>query len=360
MSKRRKTRTRGLYLNEAGVYEIDKTVLGKRITGSTGFREGQIREAEQVLANEVERYKRAVQFGERPLRIYEELAAEYLRKNQHQSNLRNFAGFVERLLPYFAGVYIHNIHDDSPALNKLKRDLKSKGRKNKTINAYVEVLRRMLNQAQDWRDEFNMTWIERAPKFKMLPLNDSRPPRPITQDEEIRLLNELPEHLAAICRFTLSAGIRDWSVSRLKWDWMIETAYGTAFEIPVLHNKQKERGLIICNSDAMQVLRSLRGQSDFVFSYKGKPIARVVNSAWKKARSRADLGDLHFHDLRHTFGYRLREAGVDHETRQDLLRHTKSSITSHYSSADVKRLFEAAESIVGSNAAKPLLRVVRG
>ena len=51
------------------------------------------------------------------------------------------------------------------------------------------------------------------------------------------------------------------------------------------------------------------------------------------------------HDLRHTFGHRLRAAGVGFEDRQDLLGHKSDRITTHYSAPDIARLIEAAESV---------------
>ncbi len=47
---------------------------------------------------------------------------------------------------------------------------------------------------------------------------------------------------------------------------------------------------------------------------------RLGNSAWQRARKRADLPMVRVHDLKHTFGRRLRAAGVSFEDRQDLLR----------------------------------------
>jgi len=54
------------------------------------------------------------------------------------------------------------------------------------------------------------------------------------------------------------------------------------------------------------------------------------------------------HDLRHTFGRRLRAAGVSLEDRRDLLGHKGTDITTHYSAAEVGRLIEAANRLVGS------------
>ncbi|WP_251366376.1 hypothetical protein [Coxiella-like endosymbiont of Rhipicephalus sanguineus] len=48
------------------------------------------------------------------------------------------------------------------------------------------------------------------------------------------------------------------------------------------------------------------------------------------------------HDLKHTFGRRLRAAGVMLEDRQDLLGHKSDRITTHYSIAEIKNFIETA------------------
>ena len=52
------------------------------------------------------------------------------------------------------------------------------------------------------------------------------------------------------------------------------------------------------------------------------------------------------HNLRHTFGRRLRAACVPLETRKALLGHAHGDITTHYSAAEVFELIEAVEKIV--------------
>ncbi len=82
----------------------------------------------------------------------------------------------------------------------------------------------------------------------------------------------------------------------------------------------------------------------------------LLNSAWQKARVRADLPGFRVHDLRHTFGHRLRAAGVGFEGRQDLLGHKSERITTHYSVPDIARLIEAAEKVC-ERRANTVLRV---
>jgi len=60
---------------------------------------------------------------------------------------------------------------------------------------------------------------------------------------------------------------------------------------------------------------------------------------------RALLQHVRIHDLKHTFGRRLRAANVSFEDRQDLLGHKSSRITDHYSSAELANLIDAAEKV---------------
>lgn len=96
---------------------------------------------------------------------------------------------------------------------------------------------------------------------------------------------------------------------------------------------------------------------EYVFSYRGEPHSRMNNSAWRKARARAGLPQVRVHDLRHTFGHRLRAAGVSFEDRQDLLGHKSERMTTHYSAAELSQLIRSAELLCEQRPAT-ILRVV--
>ncbi len=65
------------------------------------------------------------------------------------------------------------------------------------------------------------------------------------------------------------------------------------------------------------------------------------NNGWQNARERAGLGDVRVHDLRHTVGMRLREAGVAEETIADILWHRRKGMTAHYSMGQLVELHQA-------------------
>jgi 2C-methyl-D-erythritol 2,4-cyclodiphosphate synthase len=66
------------------------------------------------------------------------------------------------------------------------------------------------------------------------------------------------------------------------------------------------------------------------------------------------------HDLKHTFGRRLRAAGVPIETRKVLLGHRNGDITTHYSAPELEELIDAANKVCGEKSGKtPALVVLK-
>jgi len=68
------------------------------------------------------------------------------------------------------------------------------------------------------------------------------------------------------------------------------------------------------------------------------------------------------HDLKHTYGRRLRSAGVSLETRKLLLGHKNGDITTHYSAAEIGELVVASNRISAATATPSitLLRASNG
>jgi len=64
------------------------------------------------------------------------------------------------------------------------------------------------------------------------------------------------------------------------------------------------------------------------------------------------LANVRVHDLKHTFGRRLRAVGVPLETRKVLLGHKNGDITSHYSAAELTELLEASNRVCGGESRK--------
>jgi len=148
--------------------------------------------------------------------------------------------------------------------------------------------------------------------------------------------------------FAVNTGCREGEICRLRWSQEYRLA-ALGVSVFVLSGEQVKNGeerVVLLNSVARSVIDGCRGQHpEFVFVYRKQPVERVNNSAWRKARTAAELQAVRVHDLRHTFGMRLRSAGVSLEDRQDLLGHKSGRITTHYSAAEIGNLLAAVERI---------------
>jgi integrase len=132
---------------------------------------------------------------------------------------------------------------------------------------------------------------------------------------------------------------------------------------------------VVLNRVAKSVIDSCRGEhAEFVFTRDGKPLTRIYNSGWKAARRRAAeryRSELHrpcppgfrsvrVHDMKHTYGHRLRVAGVGFEDRKLLLGHKSDHVTTHYSAPEIGALIQASDKVCELGSRKsPALAIVR-
>ncbi|KTD21577.1 integrase [Legionella londiniensis] len=301
-------------------------------------------------------------FGVRPKRTFMEAAIKFLEENQHKRSIRSDAGRLRMLVQHIGKMSLDSIHMGTlqPFIEKRRKE----GIKSRTINHGLQVVRRILNlAATEWIDQFGLTWLSMAPKIKLLPEHDLRKPYPLNWDEQLRLFAELPEHLRDMALFAVNTGCREQEVCQLQWDWEIkvpEMPHLLVFIIPSELVKNGDERLVICNQTAKEAVERQRGKHmHYVFTYKGDPITRIHNTAWKSARKRAGLECVRVHDLKHTFGRRLRSVGVSFEDRQDLLGHRSGRITTHYSSAELQNLYEAASKVCEKQKSGIVLTLLR-
>ena len=346
----RQKRTPGL-VKRGGVWHIDKRIRNRRISESTGTSD--LTEAERYLAFRTEQIRQAEIYGVRPKRIFRDAAIRYLNEAT-KTTLSEDARQLKYLDPYIGHLPLEGVH--MGVLHPFIEKRKAEGRSNRTVNAALQTVRHVLNlAAAEWLDEHGLTWLAHAPKIRLLRETDKKPPCPISWEEQTRLFNELPEHLRKMALFAVNTGCRAREICGLRWDWEIEIPEmdTSVFLIPAYRVKNRQERLVVLNRIARAVIQEMRGRNDeFVFTYKGKPVKTMYGGAWRHARERAGLPDVRVHDLKHTFGMRLRSAGVSFEDRQDLLGHKSTRITTHYSQSQLENLIEAANAVCGDNSRK--------
>lgn len=363
----------GLYKRK-GKWHVDKQIFGKRICESTGTSD--ITEAEKYLAHRIDQLRESIVFGVRPKRTFREAVFRYIedKSRQGKATLADDIKRIKHLDPFIGKLPLCEIHMGT--LQDFIDHRRKAGVKNATINHELKVVRQILRlAATEWIDEHGKTWILQAPRIRMFDTRDARKPYPLSWEEQERLFKELPKHLKDMALFAVNTGCRDAEVCNLRWEWEhdVPELGVSVFIIPAwvvaIENGQKilkgqvknrEDRLVVLNRIASQVIENRRGQHpEFVFAYRGKANTRMLNSGWQWARERAELPGIRVHDLKHTFGRRLRAAGVSFEDRQDLLGHKSGRITTHYSAAELGNLLIAVNSVCKGTCSKPTLTLVR-
>ena len=139
--------------------------------------------------------------------------------------------------------------------------------------------------------------------------------------------------------------------------------------------KGNRRHVQILNDVAWSVVEQCRGMhEDYVFVYRRERVKNIDkepvmqydrietmnNTGFQAARKAAGLSAVRIHDLRHTFGQRLREAGVPAEDRALLLGHAVEGMPQHYATATIARLVELANKVAQTRDRTTLLRVING
>lgn len=347
-------------INRKGIWHIDKKVRGRRICESTGTSD--LEEAERFLIRRMEQYRQAEVYGIRPSRSFREAATKYL-KESTKATLRDAAIMLRQLDPFIGNLPLDKIHMGT--LSNFVDKRKSEGVKNRTINYALQTVRHVLNlAASEWIDEHGQTWLVSAPRIKLLKEDDKRDPYPLSWDEQLRLFNELPPYLAQMALFKVNTGCREQEVCQLRWEWeqQIPELLTSVFIIPKEWVKNREDRLVVLNRVAKSVIEQRRGQHpDLVFTNSnGRGVKYMNGGVWRRARERARLTRVRVHDLKHTFGRRLRAAGVSFEDRQDLLGHRSGRITTHYSMPELENLIAAANAVCGNGSRKtPALVLLR-
>ena len=221
-------------------------------------------------------------------------------------------------------------------------------------------------------------WLGNSPLIEMLDeKGQERPPRPINWAEQARLIQRLPDHLKRMVLYTLNTGARDDNVCGLRWDWEVPVPElsRSVFVIPAEHYKGKRPHVQILNDVAWRVVQECRGiHGQYVFVYRRERVKNVDeepvmpydridtmnNTGYQTARTAAGLAGVRIHDLRHTFGQRLREAGVPQEDRALLLGHAVEGMPQHYATSTIARLVDLANSVTQTTDRTTLLRVING
>ncbi len=376
-----------------GIWHINKVFKGERIYQSTGT--DSLEEAEQILIHLLDQRRQQQLFGVRQVKTWRDAATRYLLENQDMPSIGLTATYLEQMDPFIGEHPVTHIDDDTlePFRQWMREGGKMASGKTKkpssprTINIALQRVVRILHLcARTWRDTNKRPWIDVVPAITMeTERGRSREPYPMDWDEQRLLFAELPDYLARMALFNVNSGAREQEVCKLRWDWEVKVPelVTSVFIVPPEFGgrseqsgvKNREYRVLVLNDVARGVIEGQRGLDDeWVFPYGDEgPMHRMNATAWRSARNRAaeawqaEFGKparqgfkrLRVHDLKHTFGRRLRAAGVPKEDRQALLGHKSDSVTTHYSAAELDGLIAQANKVSTANRTTPTLTILR-
>lgn len=245
---------------------------------------------------------------------------------------------LDAVMPYIGHLRLFDVDDG--ALQQYKKDrlaIRMAG----TVNKEISTAQVVLNKAyRVWR------WIPGSPLLQRVS-GDTRKAYPISWPEQDRLFQLLPARILPLCIFAVNTGVRRGELWKLMWSEEQDMDGVKLFIIRGTKNG-KDRPVIL-NSLARRAVESMRGlHGNFVF--REQSISKPFNKAWIAA----DLPDKWLikkgiHNLRHTCGMRLRNAGVAPEDRDMILGHHNRSLTQHYAAASVKKIFDGLQLITKPN-----------
>lgn len=292
---------------DSALWWVKLTVNGRRIQKSTGTAD---RKAAQEYHDrlKVELWEQ-LRLGVKERYTWQQAVLRWLDETQHKASRVDDLSHLRWLDPHLNGLMLDEINRE--CLDKITQAKLSTGVANGSVNRMLAVVRAILRKAAlEWE------WLDRVPKVRLLS-EPSRRIRWITREEADRLLQELPDHLKAMVRFSLETGLRQANVTGLQWT-QVDLVRRCAWVHP---DQAKARRAISVplSKAAVVILREQIGKhSAYVFTYQGEPVTQVNTKAWRSALKRAGIEGFRWHDLRHTWASWLVQAGVPLHALQEL------------------------------------------
>jgi len=280
---------------------------GRRIQQSTGTADkARAREYHDKLKASLWDEER---LGIKPRHSWNEAVVRYLAETKHKASQSDDKAHLRWVDRFLGSVELGSINRE--LLDRIHAARMAEGVANSTVNRTMEVVRAVLRRAaNEWE------WLDRVPRVRMLP-EPKRRVRWITREEADRLIGELPEHLAAMVRFSLETGLRRSNVTGLEWS-QVDLARRTAWIHPD-QAKARKAIAVPLSAAAVVLLRERIGKHEtHVFSFRGKPVRQVNTKAWRQALQRTGIENFRWHDLRHTWASWHVQAGTPLHVLQEL------------------------------------------
>ncbi len=219
---------------------------------------------------------------------------------------------------------------------------KGKVRSPSTVNRYMAALSAVLTYACR-----ELRWIDDNPCFSLVKLKEPAGRNRVLSEAEIgRLLaasqKSRSPYLYTIILLALTTGMRQGEILGLKWN-DVDLERGIAHLRDTKNSHPRSVPLADLGVSALKKLYEKRQPTkEYVFASRTAFGAIDIKKAWQEALKRADIHNLRFHDLRHTYATFIANKGASqleiatalgHRTLQMVQRYThmQAEVTRKYS-----------------------------
>jgi integrase len=321
-----------LYKRKAGgTWWVRFSSGGKTIRRSSGS-------TDREFAEEYETTLRARHLRQRKLGESVHYWSEAVERFKRESNWRDSTRAVnEYALGFFTrldGFHVGAVNAD---VVRSVADYVARQQSPASANRLLAVFRGVLRACVRWG------WLTHCPPVPMSHI-PSREPAFIKPEQFRKLMDELPEHLRAPVAFSVLTGMRMANVRDLTWD-RVNLENGHVW-IPSSHYKTKRSQGLPLSTEAVALLTALPNRKGRVFLYDGEPITGTFNTkAFRKARARAGLASIRWHDLRHTFASWLATSGASDRVLQSMGGWTSPRMVSRYAHLRPSDLMSHADAV---------------
>lgn len=176
--------------------------------------------------------------------------------------------------------------------------------------------------------------------------------RYLSEDEYSKLFLAAAAHLKPILLAAVHTGGRMGELLALRWqDVDLEGGFVTFRKETTKNGRER---FVPLSQDLAAHFRSRRRPPEGpVFAFRGEGL-KSVRTAFERARRKAGLTGLRFHDLRHTFASWYVQNGGDIKRLKDYLGHSSLSLTERYTHLSTKFLADGVQYIGPPRARSPM------
>lgn len=323
--------------------------IGRKANGRLYYRSvygHSYEEVKTILQPLKERLEPSLRKGNKNSITFQQWSTRFLQIRDKQikaSTLASYSYKIDQyLLPYFSSLFLEHI--TSADIQAGLDGWKCQGLAASSIKVILRLLSSMLNQAMKQglitRNPCLAVELPKAPKKKIGALSQRQ------QAILEKVVESDSNAKSSSVILALHTGLRIGEIAALKWtDINFEASLihvRSTFQrimIPKMNRTELSYGtakslasqrIVPLSNKAMNLLKKLKkhATNDYVFSVNNKPCEpRVLTYHFQRVKEKANLLNIHFHQLRHTFATRCLEAKADVASLSSLLGHASTQMT---------------------------------